>query len=44
MKQAESDYIIQIDGDIILHPNFIEDHVKTCTGEKFCAGLPRHPG
>ncbi len=25
---ASGDYIIQIDGDIILHPHFIEDHIK----------------
>lgn len=25
---AKGDYIIQIDGDIILHPHFIEDHLK----------------
>lgn len=28
IKLAESDYIIEIDGDIVLHPNFIEDHVR----------------
>ena len=26
-KEAQSDYIIQIDGDIILHPHFIRDHL-----------------
>ena len=26
----EKDYIIQIDGDVILHPNFIEDHLAFC--------------
>ncbi|GAO41699.1 glycosyltransferase family 2 protein [Flavihumibacter petaseus] len=25
---ASGDYIIQIDGDIVLHPRFIEDHLK----------------
>jgi glycosyltransferase involved in cell wall biosynthesis len=25
---AEGDYIIQVDGDLILHPNFIEDHLQ----------------
>ena len=38
MKQAESDYIIQIDGDIILHPNFIEDHVKHAREKSFVQG------
>jgi len=28
IAKAKSDYIIQIDGDIIIHPRFIEDHVK----------------
>ncbi len=28
IKLAESDYIIEIDGDILLHPGFIEDHVR----------------
>ncbi|MBR2326254.1 MAG: glycosyltransferase family 2 protein [Alistipes sp.] len=28
MAAAESDYIIQIDGDIILHRNFVEDHLR----------------
>jgi glycosyltransferase involved in cell wall biosynthesis len=38
MKQAESDYIIQIDGDIILHPNFIEDHAKHAREKSFVQG------
>lgn len=25
---AKGDYIVEIDGDIIMHPNFIEDHLK----------------
>ncbi len=28
ISQLNGDYIIQIDGDIILHPRFIEDHVR----------------
>lgn len=28
LKTITSDYTIQIDGDVILHPNFIEDHLK----------------
>ena len=34
MAAAQSDYIIQIDGDIILHPNFVEDHLR-CAREGF---------
>lgn len=28
VRSAKGSYIIQIDGDIVLHPRFIEDHVK----------------
>jgi glycosyltransferase involved in cell wall biosynthesis len=28
IASAESDYIIQIDGDLILHPQFVADHLK----------------
>lgn len=28
IAKASSDYIIQIDGDIIMHPHFIADHMK----------------
>jgi glycosyltransferase involved in cell wall biosynthesis len=38
MKQAEADYIIQIDGDIILHRNFIEDHAKNAREKSFVQG------
>jgi glycosyltransferase involved in cell wall biosynthesis len=38
MKQAEADYIIQIDGDIILHRNFIEDHAKHAREKSFVQG------
>ncbi|WP_268122086.1 glycosyltransferase family 2 protein [Roseivirga pacifica] len=30
MRGIENEYIIQIDGDVILHPRFIEDHLKWC--------------
>ncbi len=38
MKQAKADYIIQIDGDIILHPNFIEDHLNYAREKNFVQG------
>ncbi len=38
MKLAEADYIIQIDGDIILHKNFIEDHAKHAREKSFVQG------
>lgn len=28
IAQTEADYIIQIDGDCILHPKFVEDHIQ----------------
>ncbi len=38
MKYATSDYIIQIDGDIILHKNFIKDHVRNARRKSFVQG------
>ncbi len=38
MKYATSDYIIQIDGDIILHKNFIEDHLNNARRKTFVQG------
>jgi glycosyltransferase involved in cell wall biosynthesis len=38
MKKSEADYIIQIDGDIILHRNFIEDHVRNAREKSFVQG------
>lgn len=38
MKVADSDYIIQIDGDIILHEKFIEDHVNAAKEKTFVQG------
>jgi len=35
---AKSDYIIQIDGDLILHPNFIEDHINLAEPGFFVTG------
>lgn len=35
---AESDYIIQIDGDLILHPEFIADHSRLAMPNKFVSG------
>jgi glycosyltransferase involved in cell wall biosynthesis len=38
MKYATSDYIIQIDGDIILHRNFIRDHLDNARKKSFVQG------
>lgn len=33
IARAKYDYIIQIDGDIVLHPYFVQDHIlKACPG------------
>lgn len=38
VKQSEADYIIEIDGDIVMHPRFIEDHVKQAEKGHFVQG------
>jgi glycosyltransferase involved in cell wall biosynthesis len=38
INTAAGDYIIQIDGDIIMHPHFIEDHEKNAKPGYFAAG------
>ena len=35
---AACDYIIQVDGDLILHPDFIKDHLDLATEGKFVSG------
>lgn len=36
--KTSSNYIIQIDGDLILHPSFVEDHLKFAKQGTFLAG------
>lgn len=36
--KAAGDYIIQIDGDLILHPKFIEDHIRIAREGTFLCG------
>jgi len=38
VKQIESEYIIQIDGDIIIHPKFVNDHLNTAENGHFVQG------
>lgn len=38
IRQAKGEYIIQIDGDIVMHPNFIEDHVSVIEKGYFIRG------
>lgn len=38
IREVTSDYIIQIDGDIILHPKFIEDHLNFSRPKSFASG------
>lgn len=35
---AKGDYIVQVDGDVMLHPNFIEDHRGFIEEHSFVAG------
>ena len=38
IKLSTADYIIEIDGDILLHPKFIQDHVDAAERSKFVQG------
>lgn len=38
VKSITSEYIIEIDGDIIIHPSFIEDHLKVAQPGFFVQG------
>jgi glycosyltransferase involved in cell wall biosynthesis len=38
MKEATANYIIQVDGDIVLHPRFIEDHLRHARPHMFVQG------
>lgn len=37
--KAKREYIIQIDGDLILHPRFIEDHLRLAKKNSFVSGV-----
>jgi glycosyltransferase involved in cell wall biosynthesis len=38
IKECEAEYIIQIDGDTLLHPRFIEDHQSLALDNHFISG------
>jgi glycosyltransferase involved in cell wall biosynthesis len=38
VKNISSDYIIEIDGDIIIHPKFVADHIKAAEHGHFVQG------
>lgn len=38
IRNAESDYLIFIDGDCVLHPNFVENHLRFAKENKILAG------
>lgn len=38
IKKAQFDYIVQIDGDLILNKHFIEDHIKFAKEDHFTRG------
>lgn len=38
IKTASGEYIVQIDGDLILHPDFLKDHLRSAALGKFVSG------
>lgn len=38
VEQSLSEYIIQIDGDVLLHPSFIKDHISAAEKNAFVRG------
>ena len=38
IARATSEYIIQIDGDIILHPHFVKNHLEMCEKDVYTCG------
>lgn len=38
IAQVTSDYILQVDGDIIMHPKFVEDHISVAKPRQFVCG------
>jgi len=38
VAQSEADYIVQTDGDCILHPDFIKDHLAECKKSQYLYG------
>ncbi|WP_207432864.1 glycosyltransferase family 2 protein [Sabulibacter ruber] len=38
IAQAKEPYIVQVDGDVILHPKFLQDHLTMATPGRFLAG------
>ena len=38
IKKASGDYLIFIDGDVVLHPRFVEGHIYCSKPKRVCAG------
>ena len=38
IRQADSEYLILIDGDMLLHPKFVEDHLEQAENNTFVQG------
>jgi glycosyltransferase involved in cell wall biosynthesis len=38
IAQAKEPYIVQVDGDVLLHPKFVQDHLSMATPGRFLAG------
>ena len=36
--KAQGEYIIQVDGDLVLHPSFVADHISFCKKGAFVSG------
>lgn len=39
---SSGDYVIHVDGDLILQRNFIQDHILFAREDCYVSGLPRH--
>ncbi|MCF2447018.1 glycosyltransferase family 2 protein [Dyadobacter sp. CY345] len=38
VSQSNGEYLIQVDGDVILHPNFVQDHLAAASPDCFVRG------
>lgn len=38
IARTEFEYLISVDGDMVLHPEFVKDHIRAATPGAFCQG------
>lgn len=38
LRQAQGDYVLQVDGDIVLHPRFVEQHIRQARPGSYVQG------